>query len=452
MRDLKTEIKILIFGKIPAFLLLVGGLIFLWESYQNFLIARKELKNFKESSSQAQLAGHLFLEKGMALRFLKGKASAQEYKTIGRVGDRFVDLLKLEALNNSNKDFEKTLFSLKALREEIFTQNYPVEEAIKAYDNLSMELLRRPYFSSDLKNFTNLAYEIDNLHFDMGRFRDLLMVESFRNMPVVASQLESLLALHAIIRNQLEGIELRHGSDFISGVQSIKKSDEWAGISKSFLTIVKSADQGNFKIDPNEIFFKFEFMEQILNKTSQSAWENAGRQAVKIETSKRVEFILTTIGFFAIAGLLGFLMRSFYRMAIFDHKRLIWQSRRKMAGSRPILVEQDRPAFSDQFKVLCDFPTRYRIALSNFDQNGKKQHKLTQDLENINRDFLHELQELFQVMVGEKVSVLDFMAFKKYDADESELRNRRKNGGYIDNSTHSGSEKFLSAAEGKKVV
>ena len=402
MKKLAFEWKVLIFGKLAVIPFLVGITWFLVHEYTEFIHARNDLSRAQELHQLSQLYREIVQERGTAMLFLRGRTSIYEFKDVVKRSEDVEKKLTLLS-KNSESLIASNMVVVRSLRDEIFTQGLTPDQAFANYQNVLTQILQ--VLSVTKESLESIVASTANLLFeDVASLRDLLIQQAIVNMPL-SSQDFNLLLEKATRPSLHENILSGNGHGPVwAALQGWQDLAGQKAIKKKLDLMIKTADQGNYKISPEEIYTDSTPVLKKLDDVAKVAFGIFLDKLKDEEKSRRLNFVYYFFGVFLSTTLLGFSMRHVYRHTIFHHKQHLWEERKRFAelsGASHFNISTDQGRYlGEKITALQMYPLRYKAAYYNksVDQeNGQK------ELESINFDFSTDLESLILAVKSSEV-------------------------------------------------
>ncbi|MEK6626173.1 MAG: hypothetical protein AABY86_14475, partial [Bdellovibrionota bacterium] len=180
-----------------------------------------------------------------------------------------------------------------------------------------------------------------------------------------------------------------------AAIQGWQDLDGQKAIKKKLDFMIKTSDQGNFKISPEEIYTDSIPVLRKIDGVAKMAFEIFLDKLNDEEKSRRLSFMSYFIIIFGAMFALAVCMRVMYRHAIYHHKHHLWRERKRLAPlASPtqlnLLSEQGR-LLGEKITALQVYPLRYKAAYYN---KSVDQDNSNHELESINFDFTIDVEAL----------------------------------------------------------
>jgi|GEM_PF-5003782 len=426
MKRLSLELKILLFGKLAIIPYAIVIFAFLGQQYHGFWQSRLAFKEAVYIEKFSLLYRDMVLERGTAMLFLRGRSSVFAFKDVVKKTELVAEEINKIFSQNEITGSEKTkaliltsLEKLQGLREEIYTQNVTPEQAYDNYQNLLNQIHQSLSFRFDYYDEAKTASAANLLFLDVASLRDLLIQKAIVNMPLSTSDFNQLLmtasrpvmhestllaVAHPAVKNALNGWQE------IDGHLSLKRKLDF---------MIKNADQGNFKIDAEEIYNESEIVLKKLEDVSQLSFKQLVTRLTEREEKRRMRFIYAFLGIVLATLGLVLAMRWLYRHTLYDHKLNLWRERQRFnsvrfganQGLRSFVgkggfeglgqneanlelmqeILKNTQSIVDGLMSLEKFPMRYKLAFYNKSLNQDFGQK---ELEEINFDHATEVDSV----------------------------------------------------------
>ncbi|HAZ14342.1 MAG: hypothetical protein A2X86_19135 [Bdellovibrionales bacterium GWA2_49_15] len=393
MKKLAFEWKVLIFGKLAFVPCLIGITWFLGHQYLEFIHARHNLTAGQELHQLSQLYREIVQERGTGMLFLRGRTSIFEFKDVVKKSEEVQRRLNLLS-KDSESLVAKNMMALRSLREEIYTQGMTPDQAFAGYQNILFQIQKSLSLTIDLREATvattsNLIFE------DVASLRDLLIQQAIVNMPL-STQDFNLLLVTATLPTLHENVLVGNGQGPVwAALQGWQDLDGQKAIKKKLDFMIKTSDQGNFKISPEEIYTDSIPVLRKIDGVAKIAFEIFLDKLKDEEKGRRLSFVYYFVSIFCATMVLGVGMRMMYRHAIYHHKHHIWRERKRMAalkGPVQLNLSSDQGRFlGEKITALQVYPLRYKAAYYN---KSVDQENGNQELESINFDFTTDVEAL----------------------------------------------------------
>ncbi|MBI2520589.1 MAG: hypothetical protein HYV97_09225 [Bdellovibrio sp.] len=393
MKKLAFEWKVLIFAKLAFVPCLIGVAWFLGYQYVEFVHARHHLAAGKELHQLSQLYREIVQERGTAMLFLRGRTSIFEFKDVVKKSEEVERKLNLLS-KNSESLVSNNMAVLHSLREEIYTQGMTPDQAFDGYQNVLLQIQKSLSWTIDLREATvattsNLMFE------DVASLRDLLIQQAIVNMPLSSQDFNRLLVtatLPSLHENVLIGNT--HGPLW-AALQGWQELDGQKAIKKKLDFMIKTSDQGNFKISPEEVYADSIPVLRKIDSAAKIAFEIFLDKLKDEEKGKRLNFVYYFVVIFVLMISFGKCMLVMYRHAIYHHKQHIWSERKRLAALKGpsqlnFSSEQGR-LLGEKITALQVYPLRYKVAFYN---KSVDQSNSNQELEAVNFDFTTDIEAL----------------------------------------------------------